>query len=239
MRPTHVIWLLGLLLSGAACADQSACSLPTTSPSADKGAMEKAYRDYFGTLLALAEKNDLPGLEKCCASAAQPVVTRSVCSLLTYIGGKNGDPKRFLSDTPQESDEVKWLWKWDALLLRQPGQKITARFPSGIAAFYIDQLYLLIDTEPAMALDRLLKIDRYADGEYGQYIADKLLALFKGRPQLVVAHWPQIRPYKSSVTRMAELYPDEIPQLRKQLGAICTPVTAKESCTEILDILNP
>lgn len=203
--------------------------------------MEKAYRDYFAVLLTLAEKNDLPGLEKCCTTAAQPVVTRSVCSLLTYIGGKKENPKRFLSDTPQNGDEVKWLWKWDALLLRQPSQKITTQFPGGIAAFYIDQLYLLIDAEPAMALDRLLKIDRYADGEYGQYIADKLLVLFKGRPQLVVAHWLQIQPYRSSVKRMAELYADELPQLRDKFGKICATASLKEkeACTEVLQDLKP
>ena len=201
--------------------------------------MEKAHRDYFATLLTLAEKNDLPGLEKCCASAAQPVVARPVCSLLTYIGGKKQNPKRFLSDTPQKRVEVNWLWRWDALLLRLPSQKITTQFPSGIAASYIDQLYLLIDAEPAVALDRLLKIDHYADGEYGQYIADKLLALFTERPQLVVAHWLQIRPYKSSIKRMAELYADELPQLRGLFGAICKGATTKESCTEILDILKP
>lgn len=45
-----------------------------------------------------------------------------------------------------------------------------AQSPSAIAAS-IDQLCLLMDAEPAMlSSDRLRKIDRYADGEYGERI---------------------------------------------------------------------
>lgn len=224
----------------AAAADLSSqCSAPEPVRDArseqwnDSG--QTQYRDYFKALLQLAQRHRGRQLGSCC-NLLQPPGAQVVCPLLSVLAGKRGGQ----TATPSSAltrEQAEWLWRWDALLLRHPDPLVSASFPSGVAAHYIDQLSVRAETS-GEALAKLLVLHGYADGQYSEYISDKLMKIFRRSPKFIAANWPILREHRKSIEQMLQLYPDEVADLRVKFKRACKS-PARLDCSELLAMLEP
>lgn len=206
MRTTLTfVVVLGLCVTSSH-ADPTGCHLPQVAR--DSAAQlplsaDGELRAFFDRVNDISTRRDPGQVKKCCASANAPVATAAVCSFATFVAsGKK--PEVLLKGTPFGKAEVQWLWRWDEVVQRTGG----GTFQDGFAAAYIDALFGTIDKTPTAAFEKLFALYRYADGEYAQYFADRLVTVIENQPKTVLGAWSGVGKHGALVERAIELYPE-------------------------------
>ena len=231
---------LSLAMPIASYGGPMACQLPALGKNVKSGSSlpgdqrEAAYRSFVDRVMDLADKRDMNAVKSCCATAGMRSITAPPCSLAKYTAGEKQDAKSFVSEVPLRKNAIDWLWRWDALIQRTGG---APRYPDGFAAAYLDQLFALTDKQP-LALKRIFTIYRYADGEYAEYIADKLVTLMEHEPDLVLSRWPDVSANQRLVQRALDLDADRRRDLQTVYRRACDRPGAPASCREVMKLLG-
>lgn len=179
----------------------------------------------------LAQKN-IKALKTECSSCKPEYNT--ICTLLLYLAQDKKLAQLFLSKTPKTKEGVNWLWQWDAMIARKSDGKTDKFFSSGFAARYIDEIYLLVEEFPEIALERLLLLYQYANGEYAEYLDDKLQLLFKDDPDLLFLQWQKINKFKKNLKVIIDgIDPKEILPLKNSVDNLCHNEQKSQRCKEI------
>jgi hypothetical protein len=240
MRAIPAVAALFAVSALNAYAGSAACRVPATieHAHADAGPVAKndedrQLRNFFDRIDQLAAHHDAEQVRKCCASAGTPRATAPVCSFGAYVAS-GSKAESLLSAAPKGKDQVEWLWHWDAVVQRTGG----SRFADGFAAAYVDALLDTTDKAPGEALDRLFEIYRYADGEYAEYIGDRLVKLFEARPDAVLAGWSSVKRNRQLVERALDLYPERRNAVASVYQRHCS-AGRGPPCGEALDVFAP
>ncbi|MCI0560451.1 MAG: hypothetical protein MN733_18345 [Nitrososphaera sp.] len=98
-------------------------------------------------------------------------------------------------------------------------------------------LALLINSGEA-ALDGLLTLDGYADGVYAEYIADKLILILREQPEVVYNNWRNIRGHAASLQGALELYPEDMPFVKRSFDRLCAQDRTVRKCKEIQNLFS-
>jgi hypothetical protein len=190
-------------------------------------------REFFDEINKLALQHDAQEIKACCASAAMPAATTSICSFAAYIAsGKK--PRVLLESAPHGKEQVQWLWRWDAAVQRTG----PSDFPDGFAGAYVDALFHAADSAPSDGFRRIFGLYQHADGEYAEYIADRLVKLFEARPRTVLAGWPVVKKNEHLVERALELYPERQSAIASVYRKQCVQ-DRRKSCAEALKVFSP
>jgi hypothetical protein len=192
---------------------------------------EKEYVWFCKTEKLLEQKN-IKALETECSSCKSEY--SALCALLTYLAKDKKSAKLFLSDIPKTKEGVKWLWQWDTLIARKLEGKSDKFFPSGFAARYIDEIYLLVEEFPEIALERLLLFYRYSNGVYAEYLDDKLQLLFTEDPDLLFLQWQKINKFKKELKVIINgIGSKEILSFKNSIDYLCHKEQNSQRCREI------
>lgn len=223
--------MLAILASPSARGEEKRrVSMDVMSPT-----MEKKYVAGFEKFQDLLGAGKREVLKRECAKKTSE--WRIPCGLLMYLSEERRNPLMLLGTLPQRRGDAAWIWRWDVMLIRGGG-RAKDLFPSGFAVRLVDEVANLVGDHPEVVLDGLLQLYGFADGEYAEYLADKLFAIIGEYPEHVYRNWTTVSRHREAVNSIARVYyADELALVRDKYVALCRHKEKDEPCQEILHML--
>ncbi|MBI4832113.1 MAG: hypothetical protein HY801_11310 [Candidatus Lindowbacteria bacterium] len=104
---------------------------------------------------------------------------------------------------------------------------------------FLDVIYDIATTGDPAGVDALLRITTFADGEYGEYMEDKVLQLFTDHPNVILENWQAVRKYRASFGFETTSFPTEADNITENYQQICRKSSyGSWTCREIIDFLK-
>ena len=170
-----IIHLWFPLNSFASCAEIEELHKGTHNPASENNIDEK-YRKVIYQMFFELEKGRHNIFDQCCVKLKNDRIMFFVCKLVEYRLFKK--PGIFLSDIPTDETTLRDLWEIDRITMDPFGYAGTHPnlFDKGsFADIFLEAIYQLAVKGNRIAIDRLLVIDRFADGAYAETVQERVL----------------------------------------------------------------
>lgn len=202
--------------------------------------IDEKYRAVILNVLFKYEAKDYAVVRRTCSAVRCDPHLFFVCKLLDYK--TSGNSQEFLKDLPTDRKDVKDLFKLDPIIFKypfyenQPHPEIFER--ESFVEIFLRAIYELTAKGDPLAIDKFLNIFRYAEGDYGEYMDERLLRLFAEHPYVVLKNWKQIREYQSIINFATTSYSDQANNIISRYEDICTGTDYPDRCEEVIEFLK-
>jgi hypothetical protein len=203
--------------------------------------IDSMYRKIIYDLLFEYEgkQTDLPG--KCSDRLTKDKHLFLVVKLVEYW--RSRDVENFLSDIPVDREGLSALWAIDTIVFRYPFYESIPHpkfFESNtFVGGFLDEIYQLAMSGNEIAIDNLLAMQSFADGEYGETMEEQIFRLIAERPKVVIANWSTIKKHDAEIGLSTTSYASHAEAIIKTYRDICKDSDAEcSTCDQVLDFLK-
>lgn len=198
------------------------------------------YRNVIYDILYEYERGENKLFYKCCDIARKDKYLFFVCKLIEYKHLANSET--FLSGIPNDKDGLYPFWEIDSITAGpfgypKPHPKLfdTSSFVNA----FLNEIYQLAANGNEKAIDVFLKVQIFADGEYGEYMEDKVLCLFEKHSAIVIKNWELIKKYKTSIGFESTDYHVKADDIINNYLTLCKKNNVDSViCNEIIEFLD-
>lgn len=198
------------------------------------------YRKMIYDMFYEADKGGNKLINECCNLTKEDRYLFFVCKLITYNRFKNAE--LFIRDLPSSRTDFHPLWEIDGITAGPFGYPTPHPALFDKASFvniFIDTVYQLAANDYATAIDKFLQLNKYADGEYGEYMASKMLNFFENYPTVVIKNWEIIKKDSSTINFASTDYKIKINSIVNNYQNPCKKLAVDSLiCNEIIDFLK-
>jgi hypothetical protein len=204
-------------------------------------AIDQNYRTTIHNIFFDHEKKEYTLLKKCCDNTIKDKYIFYVCKLITYYRDRNINS--LLNDIPVDKEGLVDLWNIDTIIFsdkdyyNKPHPQLFDK--ASFVVLFLDSIYQLATKGNIKAIDRFLTISSFADGEYGEYAAEKILDLFEKYPNVIIKNWVVVRKHKPTINFETTDYDKKATAIIQKYKYLCNSAQTDSSiCKEIIDFLK-
>jgi hypothetical protein len=163
--------------------------------------IDQSYRAVMYKLFFEYEQKEFMLFKKCCEGPQSDKYLFFVCKLIRYY--LDGNANLFLNDIPVQKGSLDDLWEIDNIIFKEehyakPPPKLFSK--GSFVLLFVDGIYGLAANGNAIAIDKYLSINSFADGSMAEYMADRILNLFESHPNIISNNWKVIRKYRLTIS---------------------------------------
>ncbi len=204
-------------------------------------AIDQKYREVIHEMFFAHEKKEYTLFEKYCDGKVKDGYLFFICKLIAYY--RDGNSVFLLNEMPVTKYGLADFWEIDSIILSdsnyfsKPHPKIFDK--NSFVFTFLDAVYQLAVKNNAIAVDKYFAIKEFADGEFGEYMEDRILNLFEGNPEIIIKNWSIVKKYKSTIGFETTDYQSRADTIIQNYQSVCEKHTVDSAiCKEIIEFLK-
>jgi hypothetical protein len=154
-----------------------------------------------------------------------PDVTGEVYYVCTYLRyRKTRDGMAFAESIPTDPSKLEAIWNVDeetAKQVEQTPQAFEFLTDGSFSFTFVDSIVEVVRSGNATALDRLFCINESSDGEFAEYVADKILDVFETQPEFILTHWDIVARHEKKIGFESTDIEDKRGALQSKYARLC------------------
>ncbi len=166
----------------------------------------RQYSRFVSAVADSAYRGDKAEVTALCARSGDDPIGLLTCRLANYIIGERKQKDQFVEQFPTRGKHLRALWMLDRIPSGESGRPILFE-PDGPTDLYITELYDIVETGDSRALGAFMRVYCAADGEYAEFMQDKMERLLREHTEVALRNWIQLKKCSAFLGNLREMLP--------------------------------